>query len=54
MTRGLALDKVPKVTLGRKTLISKAKTQAEMKVKNRKQAKISRALRAGKAQVRVP
>ena len=32
-TGELVLDKVPKVTLGRKTLISKAKTQPEMEVK---------------------
>ena len=50
----LELDKVQKFTLVRKTLISKAKNQAKIEAKIRKQAIISRALRARKAQVRVP
>ena len=54
LTGGLALDKVTKVTLGRKTLISKAKNQANIEAKIGKQAIISRALRARKAQARVP
>ena len=54
MIDGLALDKVPKVTLGKKTLISISKSQAKLEVKNGKQATISRALRVGNAQVKVP
>ena len=53
-TGGLALDKVTKFTLGRKTLILKAKTQAELEVKNGKHVTISRTLREGKAHVTVP
>ena len=52
-TGGLELDKVTKVTLGRKMLILKAKTQAELEVKNGKHVTISRDLREGKAQVRI-
>ena len=54
LTGGLALDKVTKVTLGRKTLILKSKNQAEIEVKIRKQDTISMALRSRKAQARVP
>ena len=51
---GLASDKVAKVTLGRRYHIAIAKSQAEVGVKNGKQATIGRALRAGQAQTKVP
>ena len=54
MIDGLALDKVPRVTLGRKMLISISKSQSKLEVNNGKQVTISRALRAGNAQVKVP
>ena len=46
---GLVSDKVAKVTLGRKSQIAKAKSQAEVEVKNGKPTTIGRALRAGHA-----
>ena len=49
----LATDKVPKVTLGRKSHIAIAKSQAEVDVKNVKHGTIGRALRAKKGQDRV-
>ena len=52
-TEGLSSDKVPKVTLGRRSHIAISKSQAEVEVKNGKQATISRALRARQAQDRV-
>ena len=51
---GMALDLIPKVILGRKSQISKAKTLAEIEFKTRKHETIKRALRAGIAQPRVP
>ena len=50
---GIASDKLVKVTLGRRSHIAIAKSQAEVDVRNGKQATIGRALRAGKAQERV-
>ena len=46
---GLAYDKVPKITLGRRSRITISKSQAKVKVKNGKQATIGRALRARQA-----
>ena len=46
---GLASDKVAKVTLGRRSHIAIGKYQAEVDMKNGKQATIGRALRAGQA-----
>ena len=51
--RGLASDKLAKVTLGRRSHIAIAKSQAEVDVRNGKQAMIGRALRAGNSQERV-
>ena len=50
---GLALDKLAKVILGRRSHIAIAKSQAEVDVRNGNQATIGRALRARKAQERV-
>ena len=52
-SRGLASDKVAKVTLGRRSHIAIAKSQAEVDMKNGKQATIGRAFRAGHAQTKV-
>ena len=52
-TRGLASDKIPKVTLGRISHIAIAKSQVEVEVKSGKQETIGRALRARQAQDRV-
>ena len=51
--RGLSSDKVPKVTLARRSHITIAKSQAEMEVKNGKHETIGRALRERQAQERV-
>ena len=48
-TGGLSSDKVPKVTLGRRSHIAISKSQAEVEVKNGKQATIGRALRERQA-----
>ena len=48
-SRGLASDKVANVTLGKRSHIEKAKSQAEVDIKNGKQATIGGALRAGQA-----
>ena len=45
-TGGLASDKVPKITLGRRSHIAIAKPQLEVEMKNGKQETIGRALRA--------
>ena len=50
---GLSSNKVPKVTLGRRSHIAIAKSQAEMELKNGKHAIIGRALRERKARDRV-
>ena len=52
-TIGLSSDKVPKVTLGRRSHIEIANSQAKVEVKNAKHATIGRALRARQAQDRV-
>ena len=52
-TGGLASNKVPKVTLGRRSHIAISKSQDEVEVKNGKHATISRALRERQAQDRV-
>ena len=47
--RGIASDKLVKVTLGRRSHIAIAKSQAEVDVRNGKQATIGRALRERQA-----
>ena len=45
-TGGLSSDKVPKVTLSRRSHIAISKSQVEVEVKNGEHTKIGRALRA--------
>ena len=51
--RGLSSDKVPKVTLGRRSHITISKSQAEVEVKNGKHETIGRARRTMQAPDRV-
>ena len=53
LIRGLSSDKVPKVTLGRRSHIAITKSKAEVEVKNGKHETIGRSLRSRQALDRV-